>query len=556
MFKLIRISATILVILLMVASFTNCSAVEKNDSSEETSRQTEGNQKITEPWVGEGSWTLDISPVKLDWYINFGWYDKKWDAGNTLFDKVVTEQTGVDINIIVPAGNGDGKLTSMIASGDLPDLVTLDNWSSIRTDLSNSGLFHPLNKLAEEYAPDLYKYIPESMIKWYTEEDGNWYAIANYYTGPEWLVGDAYIENSNGIIARKDIMDQLGIKPEDFTTQDGAVDALLKVKNACLKYDGKDIIPFFTQWNDWAMARMWAIPWETPEGDWQDINMHPKYLEMYKFLNRLWRHGLMHNDNFTSWAGEKISQGICFSYMGNTDDVRDSIAAAFRKDKRIVYVPVGPIHALDGEEPLYDQAGTGWTSTFITKQSRNPDRAIRLLTFLASDEGQMLTWYGVEGETYEIVDGKVRYSEAYKKMKSDNPDMAKRIYGVDTFWPLQQSMFFQRTVDSGDLPEVDRHYMAIRRYFSGYSVWTPETMGIIPDKGTREAGINIMIGEYWSEQNIRMIMAKSEEEVEHIYNAAVEHVYEMGYAEVYEACNKKYKEQKAKLGRDVSYPRH
>ncbi|MFD3259607.1 HTH domain-containing protein [Paenibacillus lentus] len=88
-----------------------------------------------------------------------------------------------------------------------------------QVDLNNKAA--PLNELIEKYDPYLSTILPETMVDWYTQADGNLYTIPNYYVSPEMLeqypdVKKFYNERSNGqIIVRKDIMDQLGITVEN-----------------------------------------------------------------------------------------------------------------------------------------------------------------------------------------------------------------------------------------------------------------------------------------------------------------------------------------------------
>jgi putative aldouronate transport system substrate-binding protein len=523
-----------------VSLFTSCSL----NKSKEQSRLQEGAEKNTS----------EKAPVKLNWYIQASWYNKRWDSKVTLFDKLVTEKTGVEVNIIIPPSDNDENLIAMAASGNMPDIITMNNWSGVREQMIKAGYFKPLNALAKQYAPELLTIVPESMRKWYTQEDGNWYGIANNFTATEWLPKGANIENANGIVARKDIMEKLNIKAVDFNTQEGTINALKKVKDANLTIKGKKIEPFYMEWNDWNMARMWGIPWETSEGNWVDFRVHPKYLEMYKFLNSLWLEGLIDADNFTTWHGNKIQEGACFAYLGNLDSVSGPIANAYNANKEAVYVPVGPIRALDGSEPIYDQAGTGWMTTFITNKSQQADKAIKLLSFLTSDEGQMLTWYGVKGETYTEVNGKIQYTNEYLKMKDEDSEMATKVYGINDFWPLKQPLFNDKRVDKTALPEVEKNYINILNYFSKYSAHTPETMGASPEQGTAEAGILQKIDDYWGKQTRKMVLAKSLKEVEDIYNESVKHIYEMGYEKVYKAADAKFKAQKKKIGKEYSYP--
>jgi len=489
--------------------------------------------------------------ITLDWYINENWYNKKWDVNATLFDRVVTEKTGVKINVITPTGDGDTKLTAMAVSDELPDIVTINNWDGIRNQMIKGGYFLSLEDLSKKYAPDLLNIIPQSMIKWLVQQDGEWYAIVNDFIAPERMPKGYKIDNANGIIARKDIMTDLGIKPSDFYTQEGTIAALTKVKNAKIQNGDSQIIPLCIQWNDWVLARMWGIPWEKADGSWQDFIMSDKYVEIYKFLNKLWRTNLIDKDTFTVWPGNRIKDGSCFAYIGNMDDIYQPLIAA-NKDG-IIYVPVGPIHALDGSQPIFDQAGTGWMSTFITENCSYPDKAIRLLSFLSSDEGQMLTWYGVEGQTYKLKNNKVIYTDRYLEMLSNQPDLANKVYGIKSFFPIRQMLFNKKMLDADSLPKEEKDFNAINDYFSQFAVLTPETMYTWPDKGTPEAAIKQRIDDYWNEQTRYMVMADSEEGVERIYKEAIEEIKKLGYDKVYAVTNAKFQAQKKADGKKFSF---
>ena len=536
----------IIKVMLLLILLSACNIKNDNGILAVNYKEKETSNRINMP-----SWMLDTAPIELDWYIHETWYQKKWDSKRTLFDRAVTETTGVNINIIVPTSSGDEKLLAMAVSGELPDIMTISNWNNIRERMVQAGYFAPMNILAEKYAPELLDFVPDSMIKWHTQKDGNWYGISNFFTDPKWIKKGGFLENANGIIARADIMDKLGILPSDFNTQEGAIEALKKVQKANITYNGMDIIPFYLQWNYWLLSRMWGIPWEDENGNWVDYMVHPKFLEICKFLNRLWREGLIQEDNFTTWAGEKIRQGIVFCYLGNLDDIVDPLTEIFRADPELLYVPVGPIHASDGAQPLFDQAGTGWTSTYITKNADHADRAVRLLAFLLSDEGQMLTWYGVEGQTYTMKDGKVQYTNEYLDMKKNDPVMAEKVYGIDSFWPLKQHMFFHNTVDKDALPKEKQKYMTLVEYFSQFAVNTPETMGVWPPPDGKEAGIRRVIDEYWEKQIRKMVLAESEAEVADIYEESISYIYKLGYESVYEVSNKVYKEQKKKMHENI-----
>jgi putative aldouronate transport system substrate-binding protein len=50
----------------------------------------------------------------------------------------------------------------------------------------------------------------------------------------------------------------------------------------------------------------------------------------------------------------------------------------------------------------YIDDSIGWSGLFITKNNKNPERAIQFVKFLKSDEGCKLTSWGIEGKHYTL----------------------------------------------------------------------------------------------------------------------------------------------------------
>ena len=59
----------------------------------------------------EGAWkTYADIPVTLDWYINFSWFQTGW--GENMVSRKITDETGVSVNFITPAGSEAEKMNS------------------------------------------------------------------------------------------------------------------------------------------------------------------------------------------------------------------------------------------------------------------------------------------------------------------------------------------------------------------------------------------------------------------------------------------------------------
>ncbi len=90
-----------------------------------------------------------------------------------------TKDTGINVELIIPAGNEAEKLNTMIASDTLPDLITLGCTDTQVAEMIDAEMVLPLNKLADEHDPYFYKVANQERLDWYTQDDGNVYGYPN-----------------------------------------------------------------------------------------------------------------------------------------------------------------------------------------------------------------------------------------------------------------------------------------------------------------------------------------------------------------------------------------
>ena len=63
-----------------------------------------------------------------------------------------------------------------------------------------------------------------------------------------------------------------------------------------------------------------------------------------------------------------------------------------------MYIAVEGPRNLAGDDPQLPVGGIyGWTATYIPKNCSDPKKALELLKYLISEEGQKMTFLGVEG---------------------------------------------------------------------------------------------------------------------------------------------------------------
>ncbi|MFY9177103.1 MAG: extracellular solute-binding protein [Caldicoprobacterales bacterium] len=529
-----------------VADSTNNSTDNSSDNSEDSGDSEEL----------KAGWMKDTSPVTLTWFVNQDYYTKQWDVDNCLLDKYITEQTGVTVEI--NSGTNE-KLNAIIASGTLPDVITAEYSLSQVQELQEAGLIWAIDDLIEEYNPSFV--VPESMKRWHgNENDGKLYGIVSYFYADEHMQDGPMLEVHNELKARKDIMDQLDIKPDDFLTKEGTLEALRKVRDAKVTYNGFDVVPAYFQYNH--IVEFFAAPKEDKDGNYLDAFHQPEALEAAKFLNQLYRENLMPEDVLTmntQMLRERIARGEVFSFTGHLYDSTDSLMnALYNIDKTAYNVHVGPLHNDNNDDPVLGVSPlAGWTISMITKQTEHPDRAIYLFDFLYSgDDIHITTWYGPEGEAWEWEDeSKTKYkmTDQYLADFEEDPSAAAAKYTNGGFEWLANWIPIRKGMPVPTETHLKAGYDS-DMYFSQWGLYDLPFTGINPQGGTDLAGVAARVDEIQLEYVAKMVTASSEEEVEAFFNEMIQKKKEVGYDELHNYRNEQFQKNKEKLGLDFAWP--
>ncbi|MGG1556401.1 hypothetical protein [Paenibacillus ferrarius] len=491
--------------------------------------------------------TEDKSPIKITWFVDQDYYKKNWDAVNNLLDKMITDATGVSIDFT--SGSSD-KLSAIIAAGDIPDVITVDKGSPQRGVLEKSGLVAPMDTLIAKYDPSFK--VAKTMQDWFRNPDGHFYGYASYFWAKETFQPGDYIASNQGLYARQDIMEQLGIKADDFKTKDGLVAALRKVKDSGIKYNGFALTPAY--FDSWVISGFFGAPREDAQGNLIDRERTPEALEAYKYLNLLYREGLMPEDSQTlnkNQVQEKVANGAVFAYTNKTIDW----SALYQKDPKATYVHVGPVVGSKGSKPYVDPVNvTGWTLSMVSSKSKYQDRIIKLFHYLSTDEMSLNVNYGPKGAAWNFDEnGKVKLTDEFNKLNAEDANKAKLKYGNGTLnwlinWtPIQRTSPTTKTLDNTLKKQATD-------YFAQYTYDMLPFESTTPLGGTKEAGINAKIEESRVKARAKMFLAKSEADVEKFYNEEIELEKNLGYQELYTYQNNQFLQAKKALGIQFAWP--
>ncbi|MDR2499886.1 MAG: extracellular solute-binding protein [Treponema sp.] len=483
---------------------------------------------------------------KLRWYINLGWVKEQW--GDDWTSKYIKETAGFDFE--VTGGEGD-KLNTLIASGDLPDIITLAWWEPQYSEMVSAGYLLPLNKLAEQHDPYFFKAANQDILNWNRQPDGNVYGYNCYAVTPSDIANSDEIYANRTFLARKDIYEAIG--SPNMTSPEGFLKALRDAKAYLPRENGVPIYPFGLgdafggDHLDAYLQDFLAIPYEK-DGKYYDRTTDSEYIRWLKTLRQAYSEGLISNDIFTDRGeqiGDKIVQGRYFALQKQWVDMQDQQRLIHDTDPRRIYMAVDAPGNSRGAPPTLSAGGIdGWLITGITAKSKNPARAIEFFTYMISEEGQRTIYMGVPGKTYEIADGKERFKQDYWDAYMANPDVVYYESGVPNLW----GYFTDQASQTRYAPQAPDYIRAIRDWTAPYTFYGGLYVFNELDPDSR-AGINsARIKSLWLAALPKLITAANEREFDALFNEFTAKRAEYGWGEIMDIYTALIAENRRKLG--------
>ncbi len=542
----------ILLLSVMVSLLSaDMSSASAGDDGTATISQTgaAGSDAVTPGWSEHAN-----DPVTLSWYINYSWFSTGW-GGNVVSQKI-TEETGVSVNFVTPAGTESEKLAAMISADSLPDIITLGWWETQLEEMIDKDMVYALNELADEYEPYFYAAADDEVIAWYEKEDGNLYCYPNsFYTPSDYETYDE-IGSNQTFLVRKDIYEAIG--SPDMSTPEGFMEAVRMAAEMFPEVDGEPLIPigadvFTSQGNnsfDKYLQNFLAIPYEDENGMYYDRYTDEEYITWLKVFRQLNEEGYLATDIFAdqrTQMEEKIAQGRYFCMLYQRTDMEDQEKILYANDPDSIYIAVdGPANSA-GDDPVLPGAGlNGWSVTLISKNCSDPERAMELITYLMSEEGQLVMYLGVEGVTYDVVDGAYVVKDEVQELLSSDRSEYNRLYGADdTYWMLQDNVMQLQWSQSSDASEdpclaMEEWTYPYTHYLGQYEI----SFSLDTEAGYSWNAIEIL----WGETLPELLLASSEEEFDEILDSFVAARDALGYDEVVIACMEKIQDAKERLG--------
>ncbi|MCU6709716.1 extracellular solute-binding protein [Paenibacillus sp. J5C_2022] len=320
----------------------------------------------------------------------------------------IKEKSGVEvIEIVPPKGSEADRLNLLLAGNEPLDIFT----GSMDLHQAN-GAAYPLNELLEKYGANVTGVWPESWSK------ASWEALQK--DGEQWATPVSPPMAGNAITIRKDWLEEVGL---GVPTNLEELEAVMKAFKEKDPVGNGETIPMITSFNE-MNAVLSGLFMENGYGNWIDEEgnvrptvQHPGYLEFLTLMADWYKKGYIYRESFAT-DGTKVIElvrsnrvGVAATWhsrtLANTTMIREI-------DPDAEYVTAD----IQGPKGYGRLVGTvGKSGTMISKNSQNPEGAMRYLDWLLSDvENYLTAFWGIPGKHWEWTD---KEKGVYRRINQD-----------------------------------------------------------------------------------------------------------------------------------------
>lgn len=452
------------------------------------------------------------------------------NSGDHKFDdriaREIMARTGVKINIMDPTDDSKEKINLMLAYQDYPDMILIS--------IESIGRFEEAG-----YLVDLQPYLDElpnvkgmygDLLNRLRTKEGKLYYLSNWYGMDE--------DASSAFQIRYDYLCELVGKEradsDEPFTQEEFLDLLRIFKETYPEIDGEPSIPFCLSLNmnySTPLQGMYGMKkYYEVDGSLYHLARHPKCLEMFRFLNQMYREGLLDKEWVTNRKAlftKKLTSGRVFATAcayWDLDEERSILRENGDEEAKFYsYKVLGT--GIKSDETTYNARNSlGWDAIAVTDRCKDMDAVLKVIDFLASEEGQYLMMWGIEGEDWDYVDGvRTPKPELLKKVDEDI-NQTKEDTGIRLWtWFIKNGMGSDGSpYDMMTKYHISKEAELINRRMKT-DLWdTACYANLEPPSGTREALIWKNAEDIYNRAYSKIVNASSASECDRLYNKMME----------------------------------
>ncbi|MFC5471204.1 ABC transporter substrate-binding protein [Cohnella suwonensis] len=432
-----KFAAVFLALVLSIGLLAGCSGNGDENNGNASGSPATGSESASPSESASGSveptQAIDTSPISFSFFsVGSNWNNMQDDIG-----KEMTIRTGVTLDAEVSLGNPGEKIGLIAASGEYPDLISP---TGELNKLVDAGAMIDLTDLIDKHAPNIKKLFGDQIKRLrYSNDDKSIYVIPTF-SGMDHVTFVA----GGGFEIQHRAAKEAGYPPiKSLQDYENVIKAYIEKhptdengnKNIGLSLNADDWRMFISVTNPAAETTgksgdgEYYIDPQTSEATYHFRTEGEK--EYFKWLNHMNDIGLLDKDSFVQKYDQylaKIATGRVVGLIDADWDYQDG-ERALKTDGKIdqTYGHYSVMLSDKYKDNRHQSTGfmAGW-GIGITKDCKDPIRAIQFLDFLASEEGQVLINWGVEGKQYVVQDGKrVVPPEVQDRITNDNAAYTK-----------------------------------------------------------------------------------------------------------------------------------
>lgn len=448
--------------------------------------------------------------------------------GETPFAKELQKRTGIKIDYQHPPQGSEDEKFNLMVMGELPDIIEYnwaDGYPGGPAKAIEDNIIQELD--IENKAPNLYAYLQENpeVDKMVKTDDGKYYAFP-------FIRGERSLQTSAGIIIRKDWLDDLGLEvPETIDEWEVVLTAFKEQKGAkyplCYR-------TYVEMWGAFSGAYGILDGLYVDNGQVKYGAIEEGYRNYVETMASWYKKGLMPPDFATmdaSLIDSYIINGDAGVVIGSVGSGIGKLTAAAKEEGyELVAAPYPTLEK--GQKPQFGQMDhrVPGTVVAISRDCKDVDLAMKLLDYGYSEEGRMFFNFGIEGESYNMVDGYPTYAEVI----TANPDglsmsaaMARYIQAYSAGPFVQDARYMEQ-------------YAALPQQKDAVKIWSNTEMekhilpkiALLPEESDRMAKKISSVNSYKDEMLVKFItgaepLSKYDEFVESLKNRGIEEYLEL-----------------------------
>lgn len=408
-----KATAFVLAGTLAVSMLTGCGQEEETQAN----GNGENGQVMDSGQTGEITYPLkDAGTFTYGMTLASSWSDRYDSFDKLPLGKELEKNTGLDMEMIHVENKQAMNL--LLASGELPDVINYNfksNYTGGEAKAIQEGLIYPMSEeFVKKNAPDYWKVISENpeILKQVKTPEGDIYGFA-------FILGDELLKSGQGIIVRDDWYEELGMEqPETADEFYSMLKGFKEEKNVEIPFCVTSATLLSLLNNGMITSPFGLVTMDTyvDNGKVEIGYARPEFKGVLEWLQKLYAEGLL-DPNFATVDQETVTANMLTGKAGASAGACGSVLGSWLTTNKgmegFSLAGIKNLVAKKGETPLYGHYNTDVVGSVavITTSCEDPEKVAQFLNYGYTKEGHMLYNFGIEGESYEMVDGKPIYTD-------------------------------------------------------------------------------------------------------------------------------------------------